>query len=189
MRNKRVILILSILALALGAILIIQKICQAERSFPEKRHKIRIGCSSLTPLHCMFGEVFIRTDILKKHNLYGKITFFRHGEEQGKACENNKIDSTFSCEVPAIIHLVKFPDLRIIGTPGSLGRIALIVPEKSNIFAVGDLKNNKILVHSGSSADMAIHEWLFDSGLDPKRDVKLRHLNIDKIIELLSNGK
>lgn len=189
MRNKLAILILFILILGAMAQLKFQKRYRFKQPFPEKKHKIRIGCSSLTPIHCMFCEVFKRTDILKKYGLDGEITFFMYGGDQSKACKSNKIDVTFSCEVPALFHLVNCPDMRIVGTPGSLGRIALIVSKESNIFSVKDLRNKKILVHGGSSATMTIHKWLYDAGLDPGHDVELIYSGKDNIIKKLYNGK
>jgi len=187
-RKKLLISVLFILILGLITQLKLQKIFGLKPS-PEKNYKIRIGCSSLTPIHCMFGEIFKRTQILAKYGLDGKITFFLHGSDQAEACKKNKIDATFSCEVPAIYHLVEFPYMRIVGTPGSLGRIALIVPKESNIFSVKDLKNKRILVHSGSSAMMMIHKWLGDSQLVPDRDVDLIPTGKDLILNKLYDEK
>lgn len=134
--------------------------------------KIRIGCSSLTPLHCMIGEVFSRTDILKKHGFEGEIVFFEHGYDQSVACKAGKIDATFSCEVPAVYHLAECPDLRIVGTPGALGRIALIVSSKGEADSIGDLRNKTVFIQGGSSSMMMAEDWFSACGLKPGIDVK-----------------
>ncbi|MBN1872233.1 MAG: ABC transporter substrate-binding protein [Candidatus Omnitrophica bacterium] len=157
--------------------------------FPESEYEIRIGCSSLTPLHCMFGEVFNHTDILARHNLRGNIIFFEHGKDQAESCGKNMVDITFSCEIPAILHMARCPGLRIIGTPGALGRIALIVPEGSSILTPEDLRGKDIMIHDGSSAAMAIDRWLKDAGIDPRNDVKLIYSDMDGVVKRLSSGE
>ncbi len=151
----------------------------------KKTYKIRIGCSLLTPINCMFGEVFRHTDILKKNGLEGKISFFAHGGDQSKACQADKIDTTFSCEVPAIFQLMNCPDLIIVGSPGSLGRIALIVLRNSDVFSLQDLKGRKILVLDGCSAMMMARKWFKNCGLDPDHDVKLISSDKDSILNRL----
>ena len=136
----------------------------------------------------MFGEVFCRTDILEKHGIKGKIMFFEHGSDQAKACKEGMVDVTFSCNVPAILHLVRCPDLCIIGTPGELGRIAMVVPEQSNIFNMEQLRDKNILIHDGSSAAMVVSGWLSDSGINPQDDVTIRYADIDEIKERISEG-
>ena len=94
---------------------------------------IRIGTSSLTPLHCALGEVLARTDILSRHGLRGTFLPFTHGKDQDDACRKGLVDMTFSCEVPAMIHLDRLPRFRIVGSPGELGEIALVVPASSAV--------------------------------------------------------
>lgn len=132
---------------------------------------IRIGCSSLTPLHCMFGEVFLRTGILHDNGLDAEVSFFEHGSDQSTASRQGRIDVTFSCEDPAILQLVNCPDLMIAGSPGSLGRVALAVPRGSKITDVSQLKGKRILLHTGASSERVIRAWLVGAGLDPDRDV------------------
>jgi ABC-type nitrate/sulfonate/bicarbonate transport system substrate-binding protein len=152
----------------------------------EKIYKIRIGCSSLTPVHCMLGEIFKHTDILSKHNLEGEVVFFQHGVDQEDASRSGKIDVTFSCEVPVVFHLANTSSLRIVGTPGSLGRIALIVPADSGIFSLQDLKRKVILIHKGSSAVMTVRKWLQDAELNPDQDVKLAYSDKEGVLDRLS---
>lgn len=188
MRRNIVVIYLGIV-IFLGIWLLVQIklhiIPEISRVSFKKTYKIRIGCSSLTPIHCMFGEIFQRTDILKKQGLEGEVIFFAHGGDQSEACQANKIDTTFSCEVPAISQLKNCPDLIIIGTPGSLGRIALIVPQELDIFSLHDLKGKTILIHEGASATMMARKWLQSSGLDPDHDVKLIYSDKDSILNRL----
>jgi len=174
------------LIIPVGLTLIVLGVGLMEQLKSNRIYSIRIGCSALTPIHCLFGEVLGRTDILKKHGLHGEIVFFMHGNDQSAACKAKKIDATFTCEIPAIFQLAACPDSRLIGTPGSLGRIALIVPRQSGIFSLQDLKGKTILIHEGASATMMTRKWLKVCGLNPDRDVKLIYSDKDNILNRLS---
>jgi len=190
MKKNNLIILVGLTLIILGVGLMVQlkyhNYFRILRLGSNKIYSIRIGCSALTPIHCLFGEVLKHTDILKKHGLRGEIVFFIHGNNQSAACKAKKIDATFSCEIPAIFQLVACPDSRLVGTPGSLGRIALIVPRQSAIFSLQDLKGKTILIHEGASATMMTRKWLQGCGLNPDRDVKLIYSDKDNILNRTS---
>lgn len=127
---------------------------------------LRLGYATLTPLHCALGEILDRTGIVERYGFTkGKFQRFPHGKDQDIACRQGLIDATFTCEVPAMIHLYRLPGLVIIGSPGSLGDIALVVPAGSPVKKVGDLAGSGIAVHGGSSARLMLGKWLAESGV------------------------
>lgn len=134
---------------------------------------IAIGYSTLTPLHCALGEVLARTDILARHGLRGTFLPFPHGLDQDEALEQGAVDVTFSCEVPAMIHLDRHSAMQVAGSPGELGEIALLVPAGSGVREIRDLKGRAIAVSGGASAQLLLEGWLREEGLEPSRDVRL----------------
>jgi len=132
---------------------------------------VRIGYSSLTPLHCALGEVLRNTDVLAQHGLEGELTFFPHGKDQHEACSRGVIDATFSCEVPAMVHLDRLPGLTLTASPGALGDIALVVPADSDVQSVADLRGLRLAVLGGASSEMVLEQWLADAGLERRRDL------------------
>ena len=130
---------------------------------------IRVGYSSLTPLHCAIGEVLASTDILATHGLHGEFFPFEHGKDQHEACSAGRIDATFTCEVPAMVHLDRLPGLALTGFAGELGEIALVVPVNSPIREAGDLAGRTVAVLGGASSELLLGRWLDE--VDLHRDV------------------
>lgn len=134
---------------------------------------VRIGYSSLTPLHCALGEVLRNTDVLAQHDLEGELTFFPHGKDQHEACSRGVIDATFSCEVPAMVHLDRLPGLVLTASPGELGDIALVVPADSGVTSVEQLRGLRLAVLGGASSEMVLEQWLAAAGLDRQHDLQI----------------
>ena len=134
--------------------------------------EIRIGYSTLTPLHCALGEVLASTDILARHGLRGTFTGFEHGKDQHESCAQGVVDATFSCEVPAMVHLDRLPGMVLEGSPGELGEIALVVPADSPIRSIADLDGRTLALLGGASSELVVEQWLAEDGLWRDRDVR-----------------
>ncbi len=134
--------------------------------------KLRVGYSTRTPLHAAVGEVFARTDILERHGFDAELQRFVRGKDQHEACAAGRVGATFSCEVPAMIHLERLPDMRLAGCAGELGEIALVVPAGSPIETTADLAGRSVAVLGGASADLALDRWLDTAEL--RRDLEVR---------------
>lgn len=134
--------------------------------------KLRVGYSTRTPLHAAVGEVFTRTDILAQHGFDAEFVPFVRGKDQHEACASGAVDATFSCEVPAMIHLDRLPQMRLVGCAGELGNIALVVRGDSPVEKVADLSGRSVAVMGGASAELALDRWLKDVGL--RRDLEVR---------------
>jgi len=151
---------------------------------------VRIGYSSLTPLHCALGEVMRNTDVLARHGLAGELTYFPHGKDQHEACSRGVIDATFTCEVPAMVHLDRLPGLTLTASPGELGEIALVVPADSDVQALADLRGKSVAVLGGASSEMVLDQWLASAQMTRGTDIQTdRHGGIgESAIEAVTTG-
>lgn len=150
-----------------------------------KKIPIRIGYALLTPIHCHIGEVFLRTDILKKQRLDAKLIPFLRGYEQAEAVEKGEIDVVFGSEVPAVLTLSKNPYMRIVGTPGQLGRNVLLVPADSSISGVAQLKGKKVGLTAGSTSHKDFLKWIKAESI-ALEDIFVVDLSQEQIEEALS---
>lgn len=151
---------------------------------------VRIGYSSLTPLHCAIGEVFRNTDVLARHGLTGELSYFPHGKDQHEACSAGEIDATFTCEVPAMVHLDRLPGLSLTSSVGELGDIALVVAADSDVTSPADLRGRSIAVLGGSASELVLDQWLASAKLVRGADVRTdRHGGIgETAIEAVTTG-
>jgi len=124
---------------------------------------IRIGYSTPTPIHCAMGEILLRTDILAKHGFRGEFIPLERGRDQHAAGRQGLLDATFTCEAPAIDHLHQLPDLALVGTPGRIGEIALVVPAESHVREVRDLDGSSVVYLGGSSSALVLEQWLIEA--------------------------
>jgi len=138
---------------------------------PRAPGQLTVGYSTRTPLHAAVGEVFARTEILQDHGFEPELVPFVRGKDQHEHCAAGRIDATFSCEVPAMVHLERLPGMQLVGSAGELGDIALVVPAGSRIESAVDLRDRKVALVGGASADLALDGWLRDAGLRRQLDV------------------
>jgi sulfonate transport system substrate-binding protein len=157
---------------------------------PEWRRMVRIGYSTLTPLHALLGETLQKTPAAAEARLSFQFLPFLHGKDQDEACRKGLVDLTFSCEVPAMIHLDCHRDLAVLGSAGELGHIALLVNGTSPIRRAAQLKGKTVAVADGASARLLLDQWLATAGLEPDRDVRIRMLKGDgrEALEAMAMG-
>ena len=118
---------------------------------------LRLGWSSLTPVHAHIGAVLeAHPDLPGRHGLEVTDLPFRRGGPQGEAVAAGSLDAFFSCEAPALHMMASRPDARIVGSPGVLGRIAVVGPAGASL---GDLKGLRVGVAPGSTPDLDWARW------------------------------
>lgn len=166
----------------IGLFLLIGIFCSCSK---KEKIPIRIGYSSLTPIHCHIGEVFSHTGILEKYQLDATLTSFRRGYEQGRAIKKGEIDVAFGCEVPAIFLVVLNRNMKIVASPGVLGKIAVVVPEDSDIYKMADMRGKKIAVCKGSTAHKDLICWIQQADLNPDRDIQIVDIPLEKMEKAL----
>ena len=84
-----------------------------------------------------------------------------------KSLERGRLDFIFEAEPPAIIGRAAGIDVRIIGESCSLTQ-EIVVPLKSTIQNVGDLRGRRIAVLSGTSSHYGLIKTARDAGLKDK---------------------
>ena len=118
---------------------------------------LRLGWSSLTPVHAHVGAVLeAHPDLPARHGLVVDDRSFRRGGPQGEAVAEGGLDAFFSCEAPALHMLSSRPDARIVGSPGVLGRIAVVGAAGASL---DDLKGGRVGVAPGSTPDLDWARW------------------------------
>ncbi len=117
---------------------------------------LRLGFSSKTPVHAHLGAAMAdHPEILQKYNLEIAATPYASGKDQGDAIASGDLDAFFTCEVPAIQMLQDRPDLRLVASPGSLGRIAVV----SRLGSLQELRGRKVGIAKGSTPAMDWETW------------------------------
>ena len=187
MRSRRVLISLAVVAVAAVAVALVLQLV-GRRAGGER---LGMGYSSLTPLHCAVGEVFAATDILQRHGFDPELIHFEHGKDQHEFCNLGVIDATFSCEVPAMVHLDRLPGMVINGYAGELGEIALVVPAGSDIESVEDLRGKSVALLGGSSSELVFEEWLAAAQLRRNADVRVdQHGGIgESAVKAVTSGR
>jgi len=166
--SRRTVLIGVVVVAAAAAVAVPWVLTRSSGSVP-----LGMGYSSLTPLHCAVGEIFVATDILQQHGFDPSLIHFEHGKDQHESCSQGLIDATFSCEVPAMVHLDRLPGMVINGFAGELGDIALVVRQDSPIQGVEDLQGRNVALLGGSSSELVFEDWLSAVGLRRNADVRV----------------
>jgi ABC-type nitrate/sulfonate/bicarbonate transport system substrate-binding protein len=146
---------------------------------------IRIAYPKEIQINSHIGQVLLRTNILKKNGLNGRITGIIYGGSIMKAMGSDEIDVAFTSEFPTVKALGNGLPATIIATIGSLGRVGIIVLADSQIFSTRDLKNKKIGVMFDSTPYHALLIMLKTSGLVPGEDVTVLNIERSKLGRVL----
>lgn len=120
---------------------------------------LRFGYSSLTPVHAHIGAVLrAMPELATDAGLDIELTDYASGKGQGDDVAAGKLDAFFSCELPAIRMLEGRDDLRIIATPGALGRIA-VVALANGPTSLAQLDGKRVGLAEGSTPAMDWAAW------------------------------
>ncbi|MCB9745160.1 MAG: transporter substrate-binding domain-containing protein, partial [Alphaproteobacteria bacterium] len=120
---------------------------------------LRLGWSSLTPVHAHVGAVLEdHPELAARFGLVVEQSAYASGKTQGKDLAEGKLDAWFTCEVPAVHMMRDRPDARIIGSPGVLGRIAVVARAEVG-GTLADLAGKKVGLAEGSTPAMDWQRW------------------------------
>ncbi len=120
---------------------------------------LRFGISTFTPVHAHVAAVLrARPELAAEHGLTLELTGYASGKGQGVDVSSGALDAFFTCEVPAVQMLGDRTDLRIVGSPGVLGRIAVVAP-RARARRLQDLAGARIGLVRGSTPHMDWGEW------------------------------
>jgi len=119
---------------------------------------LRFGWSSLTPVHAHVGVVIeAHPELAAAHGLSLQTSDYVSGKGQGEAVAAGALDAFFSCEVPAVHMLRGRPDVRVVASPGSLGRIAVVA--RAGTADLSALKGKRVAMTQGSTPAMDWATW------------------------------
>jgi ABC-type amino acid transport substrate-binding protein len=135
----------------------------------------------LTPVHAHVAAVLqARPELAERHGLALQLRTYGTGKLQGEEVENGTLDAFFSCEVPAIRMLEGRPDAWVVGSPGVLGRIAVV----SRVGSLAELAGKRVGLSPGSTPAMDWEAW---SASTPGAQVV--PLDTDALQEALASGQ
>ena len=119
---------------------------------------LRFGWSSLTPVHAHVGVLLEQhPELAARHGLTLQLSDYASGKGQGDAVASGTIDAFFSCEVPAIQMLRGRSDVRVVASPGVLGRIAVVAG--AGVRTLTDLAGKRVGLSRGSTPAMDWSTW------------------------------
>ncbi len=151
----------------------------------QKKTTIRIAYPTATLVNGQIGQVLLKTNILERNNLKGRVEGFQYGPPMMEALVSDKVDVAFTSEVPASLPLSKGYGATIIATFGHLGRGAIMVLDNSPVKKTGDLNDKKVGVPFGSSPHRNLLGMLRKAGLKPGVDVEVLNVGRDEIAPTL----
>lgn len=125
---------------------------------------LRFGWSTLTPVHAHVGVVLeAHPELATAHGLSVELHGYASGGTQGDDVARGALDAFFTCEVPAVQMVGSRTDVRIVASPGSLGRVA-VVARRGEASSLQDLRGKRVGVTPGATTAMDWAGW--GEGLD-----------------------
>ena len=144
---------------------------------------LRFGWSSRTPVHAHVGAVLAAMpELAARYGITLVDTSYASGKEQGEDVASGALDAFFSCEVPAIQMLAGRRDTRIVGSPGALGRIA-VVARTERAHSLAELHGARVGLAEGSTPAMDWQDWGRDL------DATVVPLGTDELEPALARGE
>ncbi len=121
--------------------------------------RLRFGCSSLTPIHAHVAVVLQEhPQLVEEAGLELELELFASGKTQGEAVAQGQLQAYFTCGVPAVHMLESGPQARTVGSPGELGRIA-VVARRDAATELSDLAGARVGLAEGSTPAMEWQVW------------------------------
>ncbi len=120
---------------------------------------LRFGWSSRTPVHAHVGAVLdAMPDLAARHGITLVSHRYDSGKAQGGDVADGSLDAFFTTGVPALHMLDGRPDVRVVGTPGTLGRMGVVAPS-SRARQLSDLRGARVGLAEGSTAALRWASW------------------------------
>ena len=121
--------------------------------------RVRLGCSSLTPVHAHVAAVLREhPELLAEIGFELDIELFDSGKTQGHAVAEGRLQAFFTCGVPAVHMLAGGPGTRAVTSAGELGRIA-VVARRAVATELADLAGARVGLVEGSTPAMDWELW------------------------------
>jgi ABC-type nitrate/sulfonate/bicarbonate transport system substrate-binding protein len=102
-------------------------------------------------------------ELLEQAGLDLEIELYRSGKTQGEDVAAGELSAYFTCGVPAAHMLTSGPGARVVGSPGELGRIAVVARAEAAT-RLEDLRGHRVGLAKGSTPAMDWEIWGKDLG-------------------------
>lgn len=120
---------------------------------------LRLGISTFTPVHAHVAAVLAAMpELAAKHGLVVEPHGYLSGGPQGDDVARGALDAFFTCEVPAVQMVGSRTDVRIVASPGTLGRVAVLA-RAGEMTSVEGLRGRKVGLAPGSTTDLDWQAW------------------------------
>lgn len=149
--------------------------------------KIQIGWLTSVATEAQQVLVLKNTDILEKNGLEADFFGFSYAPPLTEAALAGNLHVAFLADIPALKLIEKDPDWVIVARHVDF-RAGIIVPAKSPIMALQELKAKKIISPVGSATHIYAIKKLEESGLNLDTDVQLINLDIFEQAPLIERG-
>ncbi len=121
--------------------------------------RLRLGCSSLTPVHAHVAVVLREhPELIEEAGIELVLELFASGKTQGDAVARGRVQAYFTCGVPAVRMMDSGPGARVVASPGELGRIA-VVARREVAEGLSDLQGARVGLSEGSTPAMDWEIW------------------------------
>jgi len=180
---KNILIVLALVAAVIVGVAILRQ----ESGDKGELTPIRIGWSSVWLPEGQLVQVMKNTDILKLNGLAGKFDKFTQGGPLSEAALAGEEDVIFVGSGPAMNLVSKSDEWRVVSRMEDY-RNLIIVPKNSAIKTINDLKGKVIASPFGSTPYVLSIIHLQKFGLDPKKDVTMRNVDILEQSNIVQKG-
>jgi ABC-type nitrate/sulfonate/bicarbonate transport system substrate-binding protein len=148
---------------------------------------IRIGWSSVWLPEGQLVQVLKNTNVLETNGLTGKFDKFSQGGPLSEAALAGEEDVIFVGSGPALNLTSKSDNWQIVSRMEDY-RTVIIVPQNSNIKTVNDLRGKVVASPFGSTPYVLSSIFFQKAGIDPKKDLSLRNVDILEQVNVVQKG-
>ena len=139
--------------------------------------RVRVGWQIPAATQAQIVQILKRTNVLESHGLEAEIVPFSYGGPQIDAALAGKLDVVFAGDQPAINLVAKGGKFKIVARL-FYDRIAVMVPHRSMIRDIKDLRGKTVAVPFESSAHREVILQEQAAGLDADTEVKNENMDV-----------
>ena len=149
---------------------------------------LKIGWQSTWATQGQLSLILQKTPILEENGIKGEFLSFVYGGPLNEAAVAGAVDVVLTADQPALTLLSKDPNWEIVGRL-MYNSGAIVVPAKSQLNSVQDLKGKSVAVPFVAAVHRVLIRKEEEAGLQPGMDVTNINLGMSEILTLAEAGK
>jgi ABC-type nitrate/sulfonate/bicarbonate transport system substrate-binding protein len=149
---------------------------------------LKIGWQSTWATQGQLSLILQKTPILEENGIKGEFLSFPYGGPLNEAALAGAVDVVLTADQPALTLLSKDPSWEIVGRL-MYNSGAIVVPAKSHLNSVQDLKGKSVAVPFVAAVHRVLIRKEEEAGLKPGMNVTNINLGISEILSLAEAGK